>query len=495
MGIVFRQSIKGTIVIAVGAVLGALINYWYSFIISTAELGYTRIFVIQGAVLHIFLLLGLGTTVVNFSPRYEANSEKRKVLVTLAMLASLVMAVLLAIPYFIFKEEILQFFKPEDRPLAGQYYAVVPILVFLWSYMVALESYLITQSKTAFISFVRDVVLRIINIVLIGLLFIQAIDFSTFIYGLAASYVVAVLMFFFVANRSEGFGFSFNFKIFNREEYREITSYSWYHMFVSVTLNMLGFVDVLLLGSLAPEGLSSIAAYGHAVFIVTLMVIPYRAMSSASIPTLNRVYLSQDHNELNNVFHRSAINILIAAVAMFLLISCNLDNAVAILPPEYAPLKPIALILMIGRMIDMSTGLNNEVTSISRYYKFNFRVAMLLLVMLVVLCYALIPGYGVYGAAWATTIALSLFNIAKMSFLWWKMKIQPFTKNSLVVVLCGAVAFLPGYFCPYILNPVADTLIRSLIIVICYSGLLIWLKPSKDLNDYLHNIRASKRLF
>ena len=218
-------------------------------------------------------------------------------------------------------------------------------------------------------------------------------------------------------------------------------------------------------------------------------------MSPASIPTLNKAYLSGDPKQLSSLFHRSGINILIAATAMFLLIACNLDNVVTILPDNYSTIKPIVLILMIGRMIDMATGFNSEVTSISKHYKFNFRISVLLLVMLVAFCYWLIPQYGDFGAAWATTIALALFNIAKMFFLWWKMKLQPFTKNSLLVVVAGMIAFAAGYWFPYILNPVADAIIRSLVIVIAYLGLLIWLKPSEDLNSYLASIKANKRLF
>ena len=181
-------------------------------------------------------------------------------------------------------------------------------------------------------------------------------------------------------------------------------------MLVTATLTMLGFIDTLLLSSLSPDGLSSVAVYGRAVFVVTVMTIPYKAMSPASIPTLNKAYLSGDPKQLSSLFHRSGINILIAATAMFLLIACNLDNVVTILPDNYSTIKPIVLILMIGRMIDMATGFNSEVTSISKHYKFNFRISVLLLVMLVAFCYWLIPQYGAFGAAWATTIALALFN-------------------------------------------------------------------------------------
>ena len=495
MGIVFRQSIKSTIVIAVGALMGVLINLAYPFILSETELGYTTLLPVMAAISHMFVMFGIGSTIINFSPRYGHRDDRRKILITLSTLAPLIITTLLSIPYFIFKTEVLHFFKPEDRLMAGTFYAIVPLFIFIWSYMVTLECYLISQSKTALISLVREVIVRGLNIVLLGLVFLKIITFPQFIYGIVTSYFIAVLALLFVARKTDDFGVSANWRVFNKAEYKEIFQYSWYHMLVTATLSMLGFVDVLLLSSLSPEGLSSVAVYGRAVFIVTVMVIPYRAMAPASIPTLNNAYLSGDHKQLSSLFHRSSLNIFIAATAMFLLIACNLDNVVAILPESYSELKPIALILMVGRIIDMATGLNTEVTSISKYYKFNFRISVLLLVMLVGFCYLLIPEYGTYGAAWGTTIALGIFNIAKMSFLWWKMKLQPFTSKTLLVVVAGALSFAVGYWFPYILNPVVDAMIRSVIIVIAYAGLLIWMKPSEDLNSYLHSIKTNKRLF
>ncbi len=492
MGVVFRQSVKTTIVIAVGAMLGAFINYAYSFVITEQELGYLRVLLYQAAVLHIVLLLGTSITIANFIPRYEPKSDKSKVLLTIGFALPLCLTLLLLLPYFIFKEQILQFFKPQDRLLAAAFYNYTPILIFLWSYMMVLEHYFIAKSKVAIFSFSREVLLRIVNIMLLGLLFFHYISYFYFIICIISSYALNVLFLFVIAFRTNEFGISLNSKAFSPVEYKEIAQYSWYHMLVSASLNLLGYIDAFIL---AAYGLSSLAVYGHAIFINSIMAIPYKAMRDSSLSTINRAYIEGDQEKLTDLFHRSSINVLLAATAMFLLIACNLDNLIAILPKGYEDLKPIVLIMMIGRMVDMSTGLNTEVTSISKYYKFNFRISIVLLVALVGFCIMLIPQYGIYGAAWGTTIALVLFNLAKMIFLWVKMRLQPFTSRSMLVIVAGAITFLAGYYMPYVMNPIADTFVRSLLIVVLYTGLLIWLKPSADLNQYLKTIRENKRLF
>ena len=150
---------------------------------------------------------------------------------------------------------------------------------------------------------------------------------------------------------------------------------------------------------------------------------------------------------------------------------------------------------MLGRVVDMATGLNSELISVSKYYKFNFRISFLLVVLLLVFNRILIPKYGIYGAAWGATLSIAFFNLAKMVFLWWKMQLHPFSSKSLLVLLAGAGAWVAIYFIPTLFNPIVDSILRSGIIVFVYACLLIWFKPSEDLNVYLRSIKENKRLF
>jgi O-antigen/teichoic acid export membrane protein len=182
-------------------------------------------------------------------------------------------------------------------------------------------------------------------------------------------------------------------------------------------------------------------------------------------------------------------------VAMLIIIGCNLPNAIAILPKGYEAIAPLVIVLMLGNMIDIATGFNSELIGLSVYYKFNFRISILLLILVVTFDRIFIPIYGAYGAAWSGAASLVIFNIMKYLFLWKKMKIQPFNKNTLLVILAGLLAGLAGYFLPHVSNPVIDTIIRTTVITISYGGILLYLKPSEDLITYINSIKKNKRLF
>ena len=143
----------------------------------------------------------------------------------------------------------------------------------------------------------------------------------------------------------------------------------------------------------------------------------------------------------------------------------------------------------------MATGLNNEMISVSKHYKFNFYISLILVGMIFLFNRILIPVYGVYGAAFGTTLALVIFNISKLIFLWKKMRLQPFTKSSVWVLAAGVVTGIFSYLVPFIINPIIDVIIRSTMIVVIFGFLLVISKPSEDLNNFLDSVKKNKRLF
>ena len=77
MGIVFRQSVKTIIVVFLGAALGFLTNYCYSFMLLQQQFGFTRTLVNYGAIIQFLLLFGAGPVLSLFITRYEVHDPRR----------------------------------------------------------------------------------------------------------------------------------------------------------------------------------------------------------------------------------------------------------------------------------------------------------------------------------------------------------------------------------------------------------------------------------
>ncbi|MBN9483246.1 MAG: hypothetical protein BGO70_00500 [Bacteroidetes bacterium 43-93] len=495
MGIVFRQSVKTTIVTFTGAALGAITNYIYVFVFLRQQLGFYSNTITIGATLQLLIMMGTGSVLATYIQKFSEKDERRKVLLSLSLIVVAASILFYSTIFFVFRQQFVALYHEQDRQLFNKYYYALPLLMSLWGIMSLFDHYLISHVKIAFSAFVKEVVIRVCNLIIIALYYYRYIDFNIFILASVSIYALGAIILFIAASKTPGFGFSSDFKAFTKPEYRGIIHFAWYHLLFGLSQNLFGMLDSFMLGVLDKRGFESIAVYRNAVFVVALMVIPYRAMTYSSYTALNKAYIANDNALLQSLFKRSALNIFIVTMALFAVILCNLDNLVAILPPQYAAIKPVIMIMMLGRIIDMATGLNNEVISISRYYKFNFRSAGLLTATVFGFNVLLIPKYGIYGAAWGTTLAFTAINIFKLLFLWFKMRLQPFTRGSWLSLIAVALAIAAGYLLPVIGGPIPDAIVRSILILAVYAAMLLWLKPSEDLRNYLISIKTNKRLF
>jgi O-antigen/teichoic acid export membrane protein len=503
MGIVFRQSVKTSIITFAGAFLGALIIGLSVAFIPKQEFGFIGNLTNEAVLFVSFLGLGSGNVLMVYIHRYDNDRRKRGLLLALCLAIPMITVAILSIGYFFFKSTILRHFQAADIPLVREFYIWLPIYTALFSIMNVLELYLGTQMKVAVAAFMKEVVVRILNIALIALFAFRVIGFPVLVMGTVLIYIVPTITFLLLSMRTKNFGFSFRFRDFTRSEYREMSHFSWYHFLLAISITLMGTMDALSLPFYDHSGVSSVAVYRVAVFVITFLLIPYKAMSTSTFAVLAQAFTNSDIPKAKDIFNRSSLNILIATTGVSLLICCNLGNALSVIKTGYGELVPVFCILLIGRFVDISTGMNDAVLSITNHYKFNTYVCTGLIVVLFILLRLLVPVYGVYGAAWSSTITFILFNFAKYFFVWKKLDMQPYSVKSLLVIVAGLPALAAGYFLPHFFNAlhhiyvhaVLDTALRSFAIITVYLAMLLWLQPSPDLQEYIATIKKNKRLF
>jgi O-antigen/teichoic acid export membrane protein len=503
MGIVFRQSAKNAIVVASGALLGALVIWLSTKYTTKQQLGFTRNLTNYAVALSQLLLLGLNSTLVVYIHRYANDEKKRKLLITLSLVLPIIFAAVFTVVYYFLKSWILTHFQPEDAPFMQRYFMWLPVYTALFIYMILLEQYLGSQMKVAVSAFMREVVLRVANIALILLFGLGYIEFSVLVIGSILIYLLPILIFLLLCIRIDGFGFSFRLRQFNTAEYKEMAHFSWYHFLLSISFLMMNYLDALALPLYDHKGFSSVAVYVVAVYIISFLLLPSKAMVPASFTVLAKAFSENDREKAKDIFIRASINILIPSIGIAVLLCCNLQNAVAVIQNGYAEIVPVFLILFIGNIFNIATGMNDQVLSIANYYKFNFYLSIALIGLLYLMIRILVPRYGIYGAAWSTTTVMLIFNFLKFLFVWKKLDMQPFSKNTVLVLIAGVPALAAGYFLPHFfetgrhiyVHTFFDVALRSSLIVIVYLVMLLWLKPSKDMEEYVASIRKNKRLF
>lgn len=495
MGIVFRQSVKTSIVIFSGALLGIIITWLSARYVGKQQLGFSRNITYNAVLLSFILLSGLNFTLVVYIQQFANDLRRKQLLLMFCLVVPVIVALIMCIPFFAFKGWVVGHFQPSDIPYVNEFYAWMPVYTILMILQVILEQYLCSQMKVALAAFMREIVIRAFNLVILLLFIAGKIDFHTFIIATILVYVVPVAIYIFIARKTEHFGISFQLNSFSKSQYHEIGKFVWFHFLLSASLMLINSMDVTLLPLYDKSGMNAIATYGNVLVLLSFLQMPSKAMLSPTMTVLSESMANNDMTKARDIFSRSSINIQIATVLMALLISCNLENVIRLIGDVYAEILPVFLILLIGKIIDLSTGLNDVVLSIAKYYKFNLYLSVILVPLLFILLKTLVPQYGVFGAAWSTTIVYAAFNIVKYWFVKKKLNMTPFSFSTAKIIVSALPALAVGYLMPYLHNPVTDGLARCVVIGVVYVAMILWLKPSQDIFEYLATVKKHKKLF
>ena len=99
-----------------------------------------------------------------------------------------------------------------------------------------------------------------------------------------------------------------------------------------------------------------------------------------------------------------------------------------------------------------------------------------------------IPLYGITGAAIASAISIFLFNTIRFLFLLYVFKIQPFSLNTLKVLGVFLLTLLVSYIITPINNFVLDLILRSLMVMVLFGGLMLLFKISDDIQHIANTI-------
>jgi len=147
---------------------------------------------------------------------------------------------------------------------------------------------------------------------------------------------------------------------------------------------------------------------------------------------------------------------------------------------------------MIGRAIDMYSGLNTVIFITSKKFKYEMIFTVILPFLVFFLNCWLIPSLGVIGAAISTSFALIVYNVGRMLFILFAYKLHPFEKKQIYVTLLfisllGLFYFLPNFG----VNKYLSLVINSTLALVLFMGIIIKLKWNKDLNEYIKNTYAT----
>ena len=242
-------------------------------------------------------------------------------------------------------------------------------------------------------------------------------------------------------------------------------------------------IDKFMLGQYLK--IENVAYYSVAIFIATVIAVPQRAMYQILMPLTAKLLNDNSRNDLKDMYARSSLNLLVISGLIFLLVILNINSLYQIIPKEFTGGLFVVVIISVAKLYDNSLGNNNAILFNSKYYRVVLFFGVLLAILIIVLNIVFIPIYGIEGSAFATFLAVCIYNTAKLVFVKLKFNMLPYSAATYKVLLLILLMSLSLYFLDFDFHPILNIASKSLLITIGYLTLIYRLNISEDISDQL----------
>ncbi len=479
MGTIQKQSINQSLVNYIGVGVGAL-SVMFLYPTDKEAYGIARFLLGTGLLLAPMINLGFSAVTIRFFEEFGDNRDNKKGFLGFLLLSNLIGAAIFLLLAFLFKEQIFEFYE-EKSPLFQKFLPYLLPLAIFFSVFQILTSYSTNYHKIVVPSMIQNMV-KITLPFLFILLAYNVIGYEGMAKGLVAHWALAVLATFFYLYYLGALNWKLDFAFLTSERLGRIRSFATYGLLANYGSLLATRIDEFMIPTLID--FTSNGVYAIAAFIGTAIMIPGTAVMQISSPIIASAIKNGDWDNVGKIYSKASTNLTLVGLFFFVAIICSVEDLFSMMskPEELVGGFSVVLFICLAKLIDLMTSVNNQIINYSKYYRFGMWAIIVLGVMNVFLNLYLIPKYGITGAAMATFSSLVLYNILKLLFIYLKFNIQPFTRQTIILLLIALVSFIVGYWIPITETAWIDILIRSTAISLFYIPSVLYLNISPDIN-------------
>jgi O-antigen/teichoic acid export membrane protein len=426
MGIVAKQSFITSIGSYIGVALGALntmILFPRIFLEEQAFLGQVNTMLAAAAIVSTFGHLGLPVTIMTFFPRLSKQEKKQFFSLSIYFLFAMILLLgALAVGYYSYFSESTLIF----------YALTITVTLLLFEIFASISQ---NYQQIIMPSLIKNVFRRLVVLIALIGAYVNENDTVLFFNILAGGYAVHFLLILIYAWPKTP-PLTLNFKHF---QYRHLVSYGFLVVLASGAMMAVSRLDILMLNLLVNT--EAVTFFSIAFFIGSVVSVPAKSLFLSLRPIVAKAWAVKDEVAISDVYKKSAINQLIINSFLFLIIWVNIDFIYLILPESYRQGQWVVFFIALGETIAGSLGINGLILTVTDNQKYNFYTAIFLIFLTIALNLLLIPLFGMVGAAVASMIAISIYNIVRVVIVKRTFSFTPFKKDYFLI-MAFVLAFL-----------------------------------------------------
>lgn len=478
MGIVTSQSFKNTITTYLGFAIGALNTlYLYVFFISDMHYGLISFMLSTATIMMPLMAFGVHNTMVKFYSTFKTKNSLNSFL-TLMLFLPLALIIPTGLIGVIAYDNIANFLA-QKNPIIADYVWYIYVAAIVMAYFEVFFAWTKTQMQTVFGNFLKEVFHRLgIMLLLFGVYF-EWLTVDAFIIGVIAVYALRMLIMMFYA-------FSVRLPVFKFHRIDRLSAILKYTVLIIIAgsiATVILDVDSFMLGMYI--SIEKVAYYGVAIYIATVIVVPSRSMQQILQP-LTAKYLNEKNKvALEDLYVRSSQTLFIIGGLIFLLIVLNINSLYETIPAQFSGGLIVVFLVSLAKLYDCLMGCNNVILFNSDYYRVVLLFGVILTILTVVLNMLFIPKFGINGAAFATFMAVTVYNSIKIYFVKRKFNMMPFNSDTGKVLALLIVMVAVFYFWEFPFHPLVNIGLKSVVITVLYVAIVFKMNVSDDISGLI----------
>ncbi len=420
MGIIARQSIRGTVVTYLGVFVGFITTFFVLTRFLTAEeIGLARV-LIDAATLFIGLAqLGTSSSIIRFYPYFKTSSNSSTEGENAAqdhgfffwtVVVPFIGFIIFAALWWGLHVPIERMFV-EKSPLFVDYYYFVLPMAFFMLYQTIFETNANVLMNIVVPRAVRELLIRVLLLVVYLLYAFRWLSMDGFVMALCAVYGMAALCNLVYIISLGKISLRPDWKFLDSKLVRNYLLYTGFLILSAVASVLAPSLSSFFIT--AQLGLDFTGVFAIATYIAVMVSIPSRALNAISQPQLAEALKNNDTIQASTLLKQASNNLFLVGTFILLVIWVNIDLIFHVLPngETYAVAKNVVWILGVSQLLVATFTLALSAINYSKHYYFSLIFSALLTVSAVVLNNKLIPLWGMDGAAVANLLSYAFYYL------------------------------------------------------------------------------------
>jgi len=480
LGIIKRQGILGSLFLYIGVLIGFITSsILFPKILSKEEIGLITTLFSYAAIFAQLGTLGFIAVTVRMFSYFRDYKNHHNGFFAIALMVILIGFLLVLSLFYAFKALMIEQ-NIENSPLFVEYiYYLIPLIFFLLVFLIV-DAYNTVLFQAVRGIFLKEFVQRLLILIFLVLYYYQLFTYKSFVWlYITAASLPAVFIILWLVKDGE-FKIKPNWKFITPVLRKSMLGVGLFGVFYGIAGIAAIQIDKIMMSSML--SLDATGIYATVFTFAALIRVPSRAILKISAAVIAEAWKRNDLEEIKKVYNSTAINQYVIALLVFVGLWANSNNIFRILPESFEAGKYVIFYFGLAYTFDMASGANNTIIASSKHYKYLGWLIFGYLILIVFSNLLFIPIWGITGAAFASALALIIFILVRIVFVYRLFNMQPFNFKFIILSAIGLISYFVSLLIPQLQNLYLDIILRSGLITILYGLLTVILKISPEVN-------------